>query len=103
VEEDPMEWNRIDSGDITSKSLADSLMHKWMKELDPLQKKRKQMWFQSALTVIDPRLDYEYLLHADEIEFGNIFRDFVPTNIYYKYVSEYYWPKLMSFLNSDNT
>jgi radical SAM superfamily enzyme YgiQ (UPF0313 family) len=103
IDEDPMEWHRSDSGDINSKSLADSLMHDWMNELAPYQKNRKQMWFQSALTVIDPRLDYEYLLHADEVEFGNVFRDFVPTTFYHQYITEYYWPKLIAMLSAETT
>jgi hypothetical protein len=100
VDEDPMQWHRNDSGDINTKEIADNLMHQWMAELAPYQAVRKQYWFQSALSVIDPRLDYEYLLNASDKEFGDVFGKFVPTEYYYKYVSEHYWPKMFSILEA---
>lgn len=100
VDNQPMEWNRADSGDIISKTQADHLMDHWMAELQSYQTNRKQMWFQSALSVIDPRLDFEYLLATDNKEWGDIFCDFKPTDAYWKYVSHYYWPKLFELIDS---
>jgi radical SAM superfamily enzyme YgiQ (UPF0313 family) len=98
VENNPIEWNRSDDGDINSKSQADQLMDEWMAELGPYQTKRKQMWFQSSLSAIDPRLDYDYLLQTSEQEWGDIFREYVPNTWYERYASEYYWPKLFKLL-----
>lgn len=101
IEDDAMEWHRNDSGDITSKTIADNLMHEWMAELQPYQTNRKQMWFQSALKVIDPRLDYEYLLNSTQEEWNDVFKDFVPTEYYHRYVENHYWPKLFSILEAN--
>lgn len=100
IDNNPMEWVRNDDGDVCSKSQADGLMDYWMKELQPYQKNRKQMWFQSALSVIDPRLDFEYLLSTEQDEWNDIFKDFKPTDWYWRYVNHYYWPKLLAFLES---
>ena len=74
-----------------------------MKEIGPYQAPRKQMWFSNALTTIDPRLDYEYLLHTTRDEWNDIFRGFNPTEYYWKYVNFYYWPKLLSMLRKNNS
>lgn len=101
IDNNPIEWHRADDGDINSKKIADQLMDEWMKELQPYQTLRRQMWFQSALSAIDPRLEFEYLLNADEKQWGDVFKDFQPTEFYWRYVNEYYWPKLFSILEAN--
>lgn len=100
VDEDPMEWHRDDDGDISSKSIADGLMHEWMDKLYSYQKVRDQFWFQSALTVLDERFDYEWLRTATPEERGSVLSDYAPTEYYKRYTDEYYWPKLFSILEA---
>ncbi len=100
IENNPINWHRADDGDINSKEQADKLMDYWMKELMPYQKNRKQMWFAGALTVIDPRLDFENLLKAEKDEWNDIFSAFKPTEYYWQYVNYYYWPKLLAMLET---
>jgi hypothetical protein len=102
IENNPMEWTRNDDGNITSKSVADGLMDKWMGELGGYQTPRKQYWFQSALSVLDKRLDFENLLVADNQELAEVLGPFKATEMFKRYTDEYYWPKLFSLLNIDS-
>jgi radical SAM superfamily enzyme YgiQ (UPF0313 family) len=103
VKDSPMEWTRNDDGDISSKSIADKLMDDWMSDLSKYQNPRRQFWFQSALKVLDERLDYEVLLKLDGKELSDIFGKFKATDMFKRYTDEYYWPKLFKLLNIEQS
>jgi hypothetical protein len=99
IDNDPMEWHRSDEGTIKTKQQANRIMDDLTAELMPYQTMRKQMWWQSAFAQLDPRFDFEYLLDTSQEEWNEIFKNFKPSDLYYQWVTTFYWPKFFENLN----
>lgn len=100
LDNDAMEWVRDDEGTIKCKQQANRIMDELTAELMPYQTMRKQMWWQSAFAQLDPRFDFEYLLGTTQEEWNDIFRNFKPSDLYYKWVTTFYWPKFFEKIKS---
>ena len=79
-ENEPLEWTRNDTGDITSKTQADNLMVECNKVVSP-------HWRESTCWGWKEVFDYD-------IDRGTK----SATNLYYQHVTEYYWPQLLEQL-----
>lgn len=97
-ENKPWAWIRTGEGDITTKEQADVLMHESYKMLENYNKARNLFWFQGAWAALDPVYDFDNLKSMDPNERGKLF-NVDTTDMYYRYVSEHYWPKLFSLLD----
>jgi pyruvate-formate lyase-activating enzyme len=98
LENAPLEWLRNDDGDINSKKKADEVMVNFTQKTMPYNKKRKQMWWQSPFQLIDARYEFEYLRNTDEEEWDELFTNFKHNDLYYEWVSRFYWPKFFETL-----
>jgi radical SAM superfamily enzyme YgiQ (UPF0313 family) len=100
--DDPLNWTKDDDTDIVSRNQVTELIAKWHPQFDAAGKLDRQLFWLSGYECIEPEYNYERL-KARPTE--NYFEDLekqhgAPQDLYYKFASTVYWPRLFDLLES---